>query len=167
VTAIRLFGAWSKVGLAIATATFILDQLTKYWLLHVEGVSEGQLVPVTPFFNLTLLWNTGVSYSLWQQGAQWPLIAFSLIVCAVLLNWLAATARRVTAMALGLIMGGALGNALDRAIHGGVVDFIHLHWGRFDWYVFNLADAAIVAGVALLLYEGMAERGDRRGLGNA
>jgi signal peptidase II len=167
VSQMRLYGPWSGVGLAAALATFAADQLSKYWLLHVQGLAEGQLLPVTPFLNLTLLWNKGVSYGLFTQGAQWPLILFSLLVCAVLWSWLSQATGRVGALALGLIIGGALGNSLDRVVHGGVTDFLHFYWGNFSWYVFNVADAAIVAGVGLLLYDSLRDSDGSKGLGNA
>jgi signal peptidase II len=99
---------------------------------------------------------------------QGLLIAVSIAVSAGLWIWIGRTLRPVTAAALGLILGGALGNALDRAVHGAVADFFYFHIGRFDWYVFNIADVAIVAGVAALLYESVRETRDPRpGHGNA
>jgi signal peptidase II len=86
---------------------------------------------------------------------QGILVAMSLLISGVLWIWLARAATPLAAAALGLIIGGALGNALDRLLHGAVADFVHLHWGTFSWYIFNVADIAIVAGVILLVYDGL------------
>jgi signal peptidase II len=164
---LSLWGARSAIGFTILFLTFAVDQISKTVLLHIFRLEEGEPVPVTSFFNLVLLWNKGVSYSLFEQGSQWPLIVMSLAVSAVLWSWLSRTPRKLTAVALGLIIGGALGNALDRLLYGGVADFFHFFSGDFSWYVFNIADVAIVVGVVLLLYESIRESGGRTGLGNA
>jgi signal peptidase II len=164
---LSFWGMMSRLGLIVLGLTFAADQISKTVLLHAVGLTEREPIPITSFFDLVLLWNKGVSYSLFEQGSQWPLIIMSIAVSAVLWSWLSRTPRRLTAIALGLIIGGALGNALDRVIYGGVADFAHFHWGDFSWYVFNIADVAIVVGVALLLYESLRESGDRSRLGNA
>ena len=118
--------------------------------------------PVGPFLDLVLAWNTGISYGLFPQVGpfgQWALLGVKLIAVALLWIWLACAGGRFTALALGLIIGGAIGNAIDRVAYGAVADFVLLHvntatWS-FHWYVFNLADVAIVAGVAALLYESL------------
>jgi signal peptidase II len=123
-------------------------------------------VAVTPFLDLVLVWNKGISYGLFQQDGpigQWVLLSLKIVAVALLWGWLARSGLRLTAVSLGLIIGGALGNAIDRLAYGAVADFVLLHlttatWS-FNWYVFNLADVAIVAGVAGLLYESLA--GDR------
>ena len=109
-----------------------------------------------------LTWNTGISYGWFQQEGpfgQWALLALKVIAVALLWIWLARAGSRLSALALGLIIGGAIGNAIDRLAYGAVADFVLLHaetatW-RFNWYVFNLADVAIVAGVGVLLYESL------------
>jgi signal peptidase II len=163
---LMLWGGMARPAAAYGLAILVADQLSKLAVLHVLQPGQG-IIPVTPFMDIVLLWNRGVSYSLFPMGAQWPLVVMSLAVSTVLWSWACRTQRRLTAIALGLIIGGALGNALDRVVHGAVADFVHLHWGSFSWYVFNIADCAIVAGVALLLYESWRESGDRQGLGNA
>jgi signal peptidase II len=118
-----------------------------------------------PYVDLVLIWNTGISYGWFQQEGpfgQWALLALKAIAVALLWIWLARAGTRLSALALGLIIGGAAGNAIDRYAYGAVADFVLLHvetatW-RFQWYVFNLADVAIVAGVLILLYESL--RGD-------
>jgi signal peptidase II len=154
--ATRPWGPLSPLTLAFAALTFFLDQALKWWLLKSVGIAEGIRIKILPFFDLVLAWNRGISYGLLAaDGMRWFWIALSLVVSAWLWTWAARTPRPLTAAALGLLIGGALGNALDRLVHGAVVDFALLHWGNWEWYVFNLADAAIVAGVALLLYKSL------------
>jgi len=146
----RLFGA------ATAAAAFVIDQGYKLWMLKIFDIELRQPVHLAPFFDVILAWNTGISYSL--LSAETPagrdrLLAMTLVATLVLALWLWRTRDMMTAGGLGLIVGGALGNALDRFHYGAVADFFHFHIGSFSWYVFNLADVAIVAGVALLLYE--------------
>lgn len=163
----KFWGALSARGLAIIAAIFLADQLSKTWLIHAFGLEARQPVVLSPFLDFVLLWNRGVSYSLFESNMQWALIAMSLAVSAVLWSWLARTNRRLTVLGLGLVIGGALGNAMDRIVYGAVADFIHFFWGDFHWYVFNIADCAIVAGVALLFYDSWREGAERRRLGNA
>jgi signal peptidase II len=127
-------------------------------MLHVLDIESRQPIALLPVFDIVLAWNRGISYG-WLSGAgsQGTLIAMALLIGAGLWVWLARVARPVTAAAIGLILGGALANAFDRAVHGAVADFFSFHVGRFDWYIFNLADVAIVAGVALLVYESLRE----------
>ena len=157
-----LWGPVSGFGLAVALAGIALDQAVKLWLLFGFELDMKGRVPVLPFFDLILAWNKGISYGLFQQdGAfgRWFLTGIKVLAVVLLWGWLARTTTRRTATALGLIIAGAVGNAIDRVLHGAVVDFALLHittatW-RFNWYVFNLADVAIVAGVAILLYESL------------
>jgi signal peptidase II len=155
-----LWGSLSRFGLAVALATAALDQGAKFWLLWSFDLGSRGVVSLTPFLELVLTWNTGISYGLFpQEGAfgQWVLILLKAIAVALLWIWLARASTRLTALSLGLIIGGALGNAFDRLHWPGVMDFLLLHIAiggeRYNWYVFNLADTAIVAGVIGLLYE--------------
>jgi signal peptidase II len=155
-----MWGPLSSLGLVLAVLIFAVDQLHKWWLLYVFGIAERQPVTLVPGFDLVLVWNHGISYGWFashEQGTRWILVAIALVVSAFLWRWLSGSRRPVTAAALGLIIGAALANALARVIHGAVVDMFHFHVGSFSWYVFNLADVAIVAGVGLLLYESWAE----------
>ena len=156
------WGPLSALGVAIAALTCVADQALKLWLLLVFELAQRAPVAVTPFFELLLTWNTGISYGLFQQEGPigaWLLLAFKAAAVAFLWVWLARASSRLTAVALGLIIGGALGNAIDRLHWPGVMDFVFLHLETatfsFRWYVFNLADAAIVAGVFGLLYESL------------
>lgn len=147
------------LGLASALLALILDQGSKLVLLyvfHFVDKEAGDQVPVLPFFNLVMDWNPGVSFGLFP--ASGPLGTAILAVFAVLavagLGWLLwNTTRRGLAVGLGLIIGGALGNLIDRLVHGKVADFFHFYVHDFNWYVFNVADCAITVGVAALLYD--------------
>jgi len=161
-----IWGSFTRLGLAVAAASAALDQASKLWLLYVFDLQARMPVRLTPFLDLVLAWNKGISYGLFQQqGAfgQWALFALKVIAVALLWLWLARAGSRLTAVALGRISGGAAGYAVDRLLHDAVADFILFHITtdsiHFNWYVFNLADAAIVAGVAGLLYESLL--GDR------
>jgi signal peptidase II len=159
-----LGGSLTRLGLAIVVAIAALDQASKLWLLYVFDLHAKVPVRLAPFLDLVLVWNKGISYGLFQQqGGQWLLLALQAGAVALLLVWLAHAGSRLTAVALGLIIGGAVGNAIDRLVHGAVADFVLFHITtesiKFSWYVFNLADAAIVAGVVGLLYDSML--GDR------
>ena len=154
----KLWGPLSPLALSLAVLVFASDQLHKWWMLYIFDINEKKLYTVTPFFDLILVWNQGVSYGLLKSHTQGLLIAISLIITAVLWIWSCRSKRVLAVAALGLVIGGALGNALDRFLYGAVADFFHLHWGSWSWYVFNVADVAIVAGVGLLLYESFTER---------
>jgi signal peptidase II len=155
-------GAPLRLGLVAAVAAAAVDQAAKLWLLYGFDLTERGRVPVTSFLDLALAWNTGISWGLFQETDplwQWVLLGFKATAVALLLIWLVQTRSRLAGVALGLIVGGAIGNAIDRAVHGAVMDFVLFHittatW-TFQWYVFNLADAAIVAGVIGLVYESL------------
>ena len=126
----------------------------------VHDLASRGLVSITPFFDLVLTWNKGISYGWFQAEtvlAQTALLAIKLVAVAALTIWLWHAQTRIAALGLGLIIGGAIGNGIDSLAYGAVADFafFHLQWGasRFDWYVFNIADVAIVAGVIGLLYD--------------
>ncbi len=157
----KLWGPLSRLTLVLATLVFAVDQLHKWWMLQIFDIETWQPVTLTPFLDLILVWNQGVSYGLLKTHTQGLLIGISLMITSVLWIWSCRSNRPVAVAALGLVIGGALGNALDRYLYGAVADFFHLHWGSLSWYVFNLADVAIVAGVGLLLYESFMERSTR------
>lgn len=159
------YGPRTRFGLAVAAIACLIDQASKLYLLFVVDLANHPL-RLGPFFDFVLTKNTGISYGLFQtQGAlgQWLLLGFKAMAVVLLALWLARAQGKLTALSLGLIIGGAVGNAIDRLAYGWVADFVFFHvssgtW-RFNWYVFNLADVAIVAGVIGLLYESLtAER---------
>jgi signal peptidase II len=149
-----------RPGVIAAFAALVLDQATKLWLLFVFDIAHRGAVKVTPFFDLVLAWNVGISFGWFQsdsQLAQIALMAIKAVAVIVLAIWMARSRTMIATIALGLIIGGAVGNAIDRFAYGAVVDFalFHVQIGGnvFNWYVFNVADVAIVAGVAALLYD--------------
>jgi signal peptidase II len=146
----------------IALLTFGLDQASKLYLFFVVDIALMQPIVLTSFFELILVWNRGISYGLLQQHSElgrWGLIIFSVLAAAGLSIWAWRANETVLASGLALIAGGAAGNAVDRVLYGAVLDFAHFHWGTFSWYVFNVADAAIVVGVVILLYDSFRNRG--------
>jgi len=154
------WGPLTRFALAVAAATAVVDQATKLWLLFGLDLPARGIVRLTPFLDLVLTWNTGISYGLFrQQGpfGQGALLALKAVAVVLLWIWLARTSSRLAALSLGLIIGGAIGNAIDRLAYGAVADFVLFHVTTatfsFNWYVFNLADVAIVAGVIGLLFE--------------
>ena len=156
------WGPLSAFGLAAAALACLADQASKLWLLSGLHLDSRAHITISPFLDLVLTWNTGISYGLFQQQGpigQWALLAFKVAAVAFLWVWLSRAPSRLTAAALGLIIGGAVGNAIDRLHWPGVLDFVLFHvdtatWS-FRWYVFNVADVAIVAGVIGLLYESL------------
>jgi len=145
-----------RLGLLLALATLALDQASKLHLLFGYRIQEQGGFTLGPVLDIVEVWNRGISYGMFQQSSdigRWALVALSLAACAGFAVWLRRGPGRLVAASLGLLIGGALGNAVDRAAYGAVFDFIHLHAGGWSWYVFNVADAAIVAGVAGLLYD--------------
>jgi len=151
------FGPLTRLGVAIAALAFVFDQAIKYWLLNIVDMQTRQSITLAPFFDLKMAWNAGVSYGLMTTHVQGLLITLSLVITAFLLRWLMRATSPLAAAALGLIIGGALSNALDRATHGAVADFFYFHFDGLNFalfnFIFNPADVAIVAGVGLLLYE--------------
>lgn len=143
-----------RLGLITALAVGITDWLSKYLILHVIQLPARRNIQILPFFDLTMVWNRGVSFGMLQADsplARWVLIGFTLAVSLGVLIWLYRNEDRLSALALGGILGGALGNIHDRLVYGAVADFFDFHLLGAHWYVFNVADAAISTGVALLL----------------
>lgn len=147
-----------RLGLAIATVVFAADQISKPWILSVfEGGARP--VEVTSFFNLVLVYNRGVSFGLFSNDStSGPFILAALAVAIALGIWwflLRKAGARLMAIACGLIIGGAFGNALDRLLYGGVVDFLDFHVAGYHWPAFNIADCAIVVGAVLIAADGL------------
>ena len=146
----------ARIGLLTALANLALDQASKLYLLFVYDLPLHDPLRLGPFLSFTAVWNRGISYGLFQQDSalgRWLLIGLSLVACAMMGVWLMRATSLRLAVSLGSILGGAGGNAIDRAAYGAVFDFVHLHAGSFSWYVFNIADAAIVFGVMGLIYD--------------
>jgi signal peptidase II len=160
----------SPLGIWCALVTLTVDQAHKWWMLEVYRIQDRGRVHVTPFLDLVYLENKGISYGLMplhSRAGQWLLAGFAILAVAAMAVWLARgfgvhvpgrgvmLSSRLGALCLGLIMGGAAGNAIDRLVLGGVADYIQLHAFGFYWYVFNIADVALVAGVCGLLYDSL------------
>jgi signal peptidase II len=149
-----------RPGIIAAVAVLALDQASKLWLLYGFDIVHRGGMRVTSFFDLVLAWNVGISFGWFQNDsptAQIVLMLVKAVAVIVLAIWMARSRTLLATVALGMIIGGAIGNAIDRFAYGAVVDFalFHLQIGgnTYNWYVFNLADVAIVAGVAALLYD--------------
>jgi len=144
---------WTAYALALGVVA--LDQAVKAWVLYGFNLPARLTVPIFGPFSLTMVWNRGVSFGLMtanQDLARWALVAFSVIVAAALAWWARTADRKIMGLSLGLIIGGAIGNAIDRARFGAVVDFLDFSRMMFPW-VFNVADTAITVGVVLLLVD--------------
>lgn len=154
----------AHLGFLVALATLALDQATKLYTLFVYDLPVKEPVALTPFLNLIVVWNRGISYGLFQQNTElgrWVLIGVSVLAALGLAVWIRRTSGWLLSASLGLIVGGAVGNVIDRLAYGAVFDFIQLHAWSWSWYVFNVADAAIVAGVVGLLYDSLVLEGRR------
>jgi signal peptidase II len=159
-----LWGQLSRITATWLVVAFILDQATKWYVLAVVDLDQKLNIPVAPFFDFTMGWNRGVSYSLFASHEQGFLIGLSLVLSAVLWAWSCKNSLgMLSATGFGLIIGGALGNVVDRIRHGAVADFLHFFWHNWSWYIFNMADVAITVGVVLLLYESFTMNDQKQG----
>jgi signal peptidase II len=152
-----------RLAYALAAIVFLADQLVKYWIIHVVELEQKVSVPVLPFFSLTWVENRGVSMGMLTADTdvgRWLLVGLTGLIATVVAVWIRRERHWPESLALGLILGGALGNIVDRVRFGYVVDFVHLHWGPWSFYVFNIADAAITAGVVILLFRALIGRSD-------
>jgi signal peptidase II len=153
------------VGLLVGIIVLFADQLSKWWVLDVLHLPDLRQIVLLPVLNLTMVWNHGVTFGLLTGLGAWSsviLAAVALCVVCALGVWLYRSDSRVSSVAIGAIAGGAIGNVVDRFRFGAVVDFIHAHiatpWGDYSWYVFNVADSAIVCGVTALILESLFAR---------
>ena len=154
-----------KIGLSVGATVVVLDQLTK-WLIRDVVLDTARYIEVTGFFNIVEVWNRGVSFGLFASDSPWTpylLSALAIAISIVLTFWLRKAETTFLALALGFVIGGAIGNVFDRFIWGRVYDFLDFHAAGYHWPAFNVADAAISVGVALILLDGfIAKRGDER-----
>lgn len=143
-------------GLGMLFLIFLLDQISKYCILNIVNLPQKGSIPVIPFFNFTMVWNRAITFGMLGQFGSWGSVIFSVsafVIAASLFIWMIRARKIWVIMSLGAIVGGALGNILDRLRFGAVVDFIHFHVAGWSWYVFNVADSAIVCGVVILLMD--------------
>lgn len=146
-----------RVGLVVALLVLVLDQLTKWAILDLLDLA-AQPIAVSSFFNLVLVWNKGVSFGMLDGiGAltPWVLSGLSLGVVIGLLFWLRQSVHPLIAVGLGMVIGGAFGNVIDRLRYGAVVDFLDFHVAGYHWPAFNVADAGICVGAGLILVDGL------------
>lgn len=146
-------------GLVVAIVVLAADQLSKAWILYGLDLPSRGVVRILPVLNFALVWNHGVTFGILAgDNATILLIAIAAAAIVALAVWLWRATHLVTTLAIGAIIGGAIGNVISRLRYGAVVDFIDAHIGAWHWYVFNVADAAIVCGVTALIVEGMVRR---------
>lgn len=164
-------GKFFWIGLGVAGLSILIDQGTKWWIVNVFMVPP-RVVPVTPFFNLVLGWNRGISFGLFNNGSDfnvWILSGVALAVVSFLLVWLYREQGRLVSIALGLVIGGAMGNVIDRLRYGGVTDFLDFHLSGYHWPAFNLADTSIFLGAAFLVADALfagKEKPNNRSMGH-
>jgi signal peptidase II len=154
-------------GLALAALVLVADQATKWWILGVmlPRPPGERIIPVLPFFDLVLVWNRGVSFGLFNNDSALNAAIFSILAAAIVVGlvvWLRRAREPLIVAGIGLVIGGAVGNIIDRLIHRAVVDFLDFYIGAWHWPAFNIADAAICVGVAALVLDGLLPRRDRR-----
>jgi signal peptidase II len=141
------------LSLVYGLAAFALDRLHKFWQIDIQGWRGGEFVEVTSFFDYVLVWNTGISYGLLGDLPLVVLGALIAVAMAALVVWWWNARHPLVQIGLMLCIGGALSNAVDRVLFGAVADFFHFHWQQYSFYIFNLADVAITAGVLLLILD--------------
>ena len=163
-----IWDAAARLGVLAAVLTAVSDQAHKLWMIFGYGIGPQDRIAVLPFMDLVYVINKGISYGLFEQdgqAGQYLLSAFAMVVSIALFIWLLRGPHtRLVALSIGLVIGGAIGNGIDRLHLGGVADFFSLHAFGYYWYVFNIADVAIVAGVIGLLYDSLVS--SRKGAAN-
>jgi signal peptidase II len=145
------------LGAGMAILAILADQISKNWLL-AGPMREPQVFELTPFFNVVSAWNKGVSFSMFWTSAEtgpWILSGVALVIALGLAFWLTRVGQLLTALGIGLVVGGALGNVVDRLRFGAVFDFLDFYVGTYHWPAFNVADSCITIGVVLLLWDGL------------
>lgn len=152
-----------RFGVSLALLVLIVDQITKQIIVG-EVMQPPRVIEVTGFLNLVMVWNRGISFGMLagqHEAMRWVLSAVALAITVVLVLWLRRMDRRWPAAAVGLVIGGAVGNVIDRFRYGAVADFVDLHVFGYHWPAFNVADAAISVGVVLLLIDSFVGEGSR------
>ena len=152
-----------RLGLGIAAIILIADQLSKWWIVSSVMVPP-RVIPVTPFFNLVMGWNRGVSFGLFNNDSplnDWVLPLIALVIVGFLLVWLFRAEKPLMALALGSVIGGALGNVIDRFHYGSVADFLDVHIAGYHWPAFNVADAGISVGAVILVVDSLFSGSDK------
>lgn len=149
--------AFVRQGFALGLVVLVLDQISKWVALDLFGEAP-RIIEVLPFFNLVLVWNQGISFGLFGGSnavGAWVLVGLAVVISAILVRWMIKAETRITALGLALIVGGAVGNVIDRVRFGAVVDFLDFHAWGYHWPAFNVADSAITIGAAALILESL------------
>lgn len=146
-----------RLGLIVAVVAFVLDQLSKLWIVDLMHLADNRAgIEILPFFKLVMVWNYGISFGMFADAGdtrRWGLIAVALAITVLMTVWLWKSRHGLMSLALGLVIGGALGNVIDRLRWGAVADFFYLHYEDWYWPAFNIADSAIFIGVVLLCWD--------------
>ncbi len=146
-----------RFGLIISLLVIIADQISKWYIVN-KVMDPPQLFAITSFFNLTLAWNKGISFSMFSNDSMytpWILAGAATLIVIALLVWLYRVEYKILALGLGMILGGALGNIIDRLRFGAVIDFLEFHIAGYYWPAFNIADSAITIGVGFILLDSL------------
>ena len=149
-----------RIGFPVAAAIIALDQAVKYWIVH-DIMAPPRIIEVSSCFNRVMVWNRGASVGLFSSQSPWTpvlLCSVAVIISIALGIWMYKAKSPWLATALGMMIGGALGNAIDRVIFGAVADFLDFHAYGYHWPAFNVADMAISIGVVMLLFDGLIEK---------
>lgn len=144
------------IGFGVALVLLVVDQISKWWIVY-HVMQPPRVIEVTSFFNLVMVWNRGITFGLFGDAdwGRWVFAGLALVIVAILVSWLRRAAKPWVAAALGLVIGGAIGNVIDRLRWGAVADFLDFHAYGWHWPAFNAADSAIVVGVALLVLDAL------------
>lgn len=148
------------LGGGAAAVVLVLDQLSKWWVI-TRLMNPPRVIEITPFFNFVMWWNKGVTFGLFASApgwGRWVMVVLALVIAVVLVIWLVKVNDKIPALGIGLVIGGAVGNVIDRTRFGAVADFLDFHVGALHWPAFNLADATITIGVGLMLIDAFIER---------
>lgn len=152
-------------GVIMLFVVLICDQFSKYWILNIFHLPQKGSVEIFPFLNFTMVWNKAITFGMLSgQLGQYGPIIFAVVAFLIALGlfiWMIRASKLCVVLSLGAIIGGAIGNIIDRLRFQAVVDFIHLHVGGWSWYVFNIADSAIVCGVGVLLIDAFFRSGSK------
>ncbi len=159
-------GRYGLTGLALAVGVFIADQATKWLVMEkiLRVTSDGgyDKLALFPGLNFVMVWNRGVSFGMFGDvGSAMAFCALSILICIPLSVWMAVAEKKIVALSLALIIGGALGNVIDRIRFGAVADFIDVYAGQWHWPAFNIADSAIVIGAVLLIIDSILDKGEK------
>jgi len=152
-----------RLGLVVAIVVIVFDQATKWWIMAMV-MQPPRIIPVTPFFNLVTVWNRGISFGLFDGDSAvtvWILPLVALAIVAALVAWLRRVQGVWLASAIGLVIGGALGNVVDRLRFGAVADFLDFHVAGYHWPAFNVADSGITVGVTMLVLDSLFLGGEK------